>query len=95
MSGVAQRRRDDIAPRNRDGTQYVQTMADKQIEQSLSSMSNEWLLIVDQIGKIVGRQEGVKNRVCLSNERDSASSSLGFGLVCSRRDRSTFVGRNS
>lgn len=70
-------------------------MAGKQMREAVSSMSNEWWLIADQIGKIVGRQEGVYDRVCLSNERVSASSSLGFGLVCSRRDRSTPLRRDS
>lgn len=70
-------------------------MASTQMEQLLSSMSNEWWLIEKQIEKIVGRQEGVNNRVFLSNERDSASSPLGLGLVCSRRDRGASFARDS
>lgn len=48
----------DIACKYRNGTQYLQAMEDKRMDQHLNRSSIEWWLLADEVERKHGRQEG-------------------------------------
>ncbi|KAL2740316.1 hypothetical protein V1478_000457 [Vespula squamosa] len=58
FDGVARGWGTDIACKYRNGTQYLQAMADKRMDQHLNRSSIEWWLLADEVERKHGRQEG-------------------------------------
>ncbi|KAL2741326.1 hypothetical protein V1477_010387 [Vespula maculifrons] len=58
IRGVARGWGTDIACKYRNGTQYLQAMEDKRMDQHLNRSSIEWWLLADEVERKHGRQEG-------------------------------------